>query len=85
LSAGQTGTEMSPRPGTLFELSNEGKLPALAGSQVTFARILDISHMISRLEGRIHCGNSNSEPGMVKAWHLEPYGMPPSGLMLRVY
>lgn len=32
----------------------------------------------------MHVGNSNSEPGMVKAWHVVPHGKPPFGLMLRV-
>ncbi len=48
------------------------------------ARILDISHMLRRYEGRIHAGDSNSEPGTVKARYVTPYGKPPSGLQYRI-
>jgi len=48
------------------------------------ARILDISHMLRRYEGRIHAGDSNSEPGTVKAWQVRPHGKPAAGLQYRI-
>ena len=33
----------------------------------------------------MHAGNSSSELGMVKAWHMESHAQPPSGLILRVH